>query len=128
MQTDLRKRILIVEDERDTAKLERAHLISKGYDVHTETYGSAALTYAADHRPDLVILDLKLPDISGLEVCRELRTLYRPWTVPIVMVTAMDRPAEQVQGFTSGANVYLTKPCELTEIENAVAFLLDANK
>ena len=125
MTTRGRKRIMIVEDEEKIATVLASQLALAGYDVHTETHGSVALRYAAEHQPDLVILDVKLPDVSGYVVCKELRTLYHAWVVPVLMITAMDQPIDQLRGFAHGADAYLTKPFNLTEVAETVALLLE---
>ena len=119
-----RKRLLIVEDDPDLSWLLKFLLELEGFDVHAETLGRAALDYASGTRPDLVILDLKLPDIDGYLVCQQLRTLYNPWVVPILMLTCMDKHVDQVRGFTHGATAYLTKTCQTSEIIKTVKLLL----
>ena len=121
----MRKRILIVEDEETLARYLKRHLESQGFEVHTETHGAKALLYAAEYRPDLAILDLMLPDMSGYDVCRELRRLYRPWKIPILMLTAMAEPIDKARGFGSGSDAYLTKPCDREEVSRAVVALLE---
>jgi len=125
MTQETRKRILILEDDEDIGRSLKRHLEAQGFEVHHETLGEKAILYAAEHHPDLAILDLRLPDISGYEVCRQIRRLYRPWTIPVVMLTGMARPIDKVRGFGSGSDVYLTKPCDLTELSRTVAALLD---
>jgi len=120
-----RKRILIVEDEEALARFLQLELESQGFEVRTAERGAPALRDAADHRPDLAILDLRLPDMSGYDVCRELRRLCSPWPIPIVMFTAMGRPIDRLRGFSSGADVYLTKPCDLAELGRTVSGLLE---
>lgn len=119
-----RKRILVVEDEEKIAAVLASHLERLGYDVHTEMYGSFGLRYAIEHRPDLVILDVKLPDISGYVVCKELRKLYHSWIVPVLMITAMDQPIDQLRGFAHGADAYLPKPFDLSDVAETVALLV----
>ena len=119
-----RKRILIVEDDEALAQLLRLKLESEGFEVGIETLGRGALGYAAVHPLDLVILDLKLPDISGYEVARELRKLYHPWVLPLLMLTGMDKPIDQLRGFAHGADAYLTKPYEPDELMKTIALLL----
>jgi len=119
-----RKAILIVEDEEDVAVLLRDRLERAGYVIHVEGRGKAALTYAADHRPDLVVLDLMLPDLDGNEVCRQLRKQQHAWAVPVLMLTARDKPVDQLRSFAHGADAYLTKPYEATELLETIAFLL----
>ena len=117
-------RILIVEDEADMAGFLKERLTSAGYKVHTASSGKAGLSYAAEHESDLVILDLLLPDIHGYEVCKELRKLSNPWGQPILMLTAMAQPIDQLRGFAHGADAYLTKPFDSNELLKTVAMLL----
>ncbi len=116
--------ILLVEDDQPVSALFGTYLREMGFVVHQERYGTPALRYAAEHRPDLVILDLRLPDVSGYDVCKELRTLYGPWDVPIVMLTSLDAPSDQVRGFAFGADAYLTKPLEPPAILPTLMLLL----
>jgi two-component system response regulator ResD len=120
-------RVLIVEDEEALARHIRNHLQRAGYDVRMEHSGKAALLLAAEHWPDLVILDLVLPDISGYEVCIELRRLYRPWNLPVLMLTALNSPKHHLLGFGHGASAYLTKPVASAELVRTVATLLSHN-
>lgn len=124
MEQEPRKRILIIEDDEVMAKAVQGRLVSVGYTVHTEGSGAMALSHAAEHRPDLIILDLLLPDLGGYEVCRKLRQLFDPWIPPILMLTSMGRPADQLRGFAFGADAYLTKPCTQAELTKTVAVLL----
>jgi len=118
------RRILLVEDEEALARLVKWQLEAAGFEVQIETLGKTALSYAAEYRPELVVLDLRLPDVHGYQVCRELRKLYDPWSVPILMLTAMDRPIDQLRGFAHGADAYLTKPYDPHELLKTVTLLL----
>ncbi len=97
----------------------------KDFDVQLVHTGTEALNYAASHHVDLVILDLRLPDISGYEVCKEMRRLNHPWVLPILMLTAMDEPLDLLRGFADGADAYLTKPHQPSELLKTVDLLLD---
>lgn len=114
MTTDVatKGRLLVVEDEAPIARLLATYLTAAGYEVHTESRGGDALAWLETQRPDLVILDLRLPDMSGLEICRLLRKRFHSWSLPIVMLTGMDAPADQLRGYAHGADAYLTKPFE----------------
>ncbi len=118
------ERILIVDDDVAIARMLQQLLESVGYRIHTETSGQAALTYAMEEPPALVILDLRLPDLNGYDVCRRLRHLYSGWTLPVIMLTGMDRPVDQLRGFAHGADAYLTKPCDPSELLKTVGLLL----
>lgn len=124
MQPTESKRILVIEDEEDVAGLLQARLTSGGYDVHVEREGLAGLRFAEWSRPDLVILDLMLPDMDGFEVSEKLREHYRSWAVPILMLTARDQPLDKLHGYGAGADAYLTKPYEAQELLGTVAELL----
>ena len=118
------KQILVVEDEADMAEFLKERLQFAGYTVHTEASGKKGLSYAAEHQPDLVVLDLMLPDIHGYEVCKALHKLSTPWVLPILMLTAMAQPVDQLRGFAHGADAYLTKPFDSNELLKTVAMLL----
>ena len=122
--TQARKQILIVEDDEPLARLLKARLQSIGYEAHAETIGKQALQWAAEHRCNLVILDVNLPDCSGYQVARELRKLYHPWTLPILMLTVKDKPVDQLRGFAHGADAYLTKPFDSAELFETVTLLI----
>lgn len=107
------ERVLIVEDEAKIADLLRRGLIYEGYQVEVAPDGETGLALARDHSPDLVILDLMLPGISGLEVCRRLRAAS---DVPILILTAKDAVSDRVKGLDSGADDYLVKPFAFEEL------------
>ena len=124
MENTRRHRILLVEDDEAMIRLLRSLLEVGGYDVSVVRCGTTALTCLADTQPSLVILDVGLPDINGYEVSRQLRRQTTPWAMPILMLTGMDKPVDQLRGFASGADAYLTKPCDPPELLNTVALLL----
>ena len=124
MSEQPRKRILVVEDEEKLARLLTVQLEMAGYEVHAVAYGREAVQYAAEHQPDLTLLDVRLPDIDGNEVCKELRRLYHSWVMPVLMVTALDQPIDQLRGFAHGADAYVTKPFEFSELMATVSMLL----
>lgn len=117
------KQILIVEDEEVLAKDIQRRLEAVGFDAHAELLGQAALQYVVDHRVDLVILDVNLPDLNGYQVARQVRKLYHPWAVPILMLTINDKPIDQLRGFAHGADAYLTKPFHAEELVKTVVTL-----
>jgi DNA-binding response OmpR family regulator len=119
-----RQQILVIEDDEPLAHLLKLHLETEGYTVHTETRGSRGLNYAAENPLDLVILDLRLPDVSGFQVCKELRRIHRPWNLPILMLTALNEPVDQLRGFAHGADAYLTKPYEPDELMQTIRLLI----
>ncbi len=106
-------RILVIEDERDIADFIRRGLILKGYEVDVAHSGEAGLSLAHQQPPDLVVLDLMLPGIDGIEVCRRLRSAS---AVPIIMLTARDLVADKIAGLDAGADDYVTKPFAFDEL------------
>jgi len=113
--------VLVVEDEPAIAEAVRARLGSEGYDVLVAADGPNALEIAERDHPDLVVLDLMLPGMDGLEVCRELQK--QTW-VPVLMLTARTDEADKVAGFGVGADDYLTKPFSLRELAVRVKAIL----
>ena len=109
--------ILLVEDEDALADTVRYNLEREGYAVAVAADGRQALERFRDLRPALVILDLMLPEMSGLDVCREIRQIS---SVPIVMVTAKDAEADKVAGLELGADDYVTKPFSIRELISRV--------
>ncbi len=108
--------VLIVDDERDLAELIDFNLQSAGFSTHVTTTGEAALTSAREQRPDLVLLDLMLPDMPGTEVCRQLRAGALTRDILIVMLTAKGEEVDRVRGFEVGADDYVTKPFSVREL------------
>src|SRR4029453_11078913 len=106
-------RVLVVEDDADIADVLRRSLRNEGYEVRTSADGVEALDVAAGFFPDLVVLDLGLPGLDGIEVCRRLRT---DGDVPILMLTARAETEDRVTGLDTGADDYLVKPFERQEL------------
>jgi two-component system phosphate regulon response regulator PhoB len=109
-------RILVVDDEPDLADLVAYHLRDAGHDVVVVHSGMAALTEAQRKRPDLILLDLMLPDLSGTEVCRRLRRQESTRSVPVLMLTAKGEEVDRVVGFEVGADDYVVKPFSPREL------------
>ena len=107
------QRVLVVDDEAQILRALSTMLRGAGYDVATAATSAEALTAAAAHPPDAVILDLVLPDGTGTDVCRELRT----WTdVPVIVLSAVGEESEKVAALDAGADDYVTKPFSVEEL------------
>jgi two-component system alkaline phosphatase synthesis response regulator PhoP len=117
-------RILIVEDDHDIAALIAHYLEKAGYGSEIVADGAQALAAAKSTVPDLVILDLMLPGIDGLEVCRALRLDPRTAALPIIMLTARGEESERILGLDSGADDYVVKPFRPNELMARVRALL----
>jgi two-component system response regulator RegX3 len=111
------ERILVVEDEDSLAESVRYHLEREGFEVSVAPDGRRAIERFREDRPRLVILDLMLPEMSGLDVCRLIRSES---SVPIIMVTAKDAEADKVAGLELGADDYVTKPFSVRELVSRV--------
>lgn len=105
-----KEKILIVDDEPDILELVRFNLAKEGYEVTCAASGEEALKSARGFSPDLVILDLMLPGIDGLDVCRELKSDSKTSSIPVIMLTAKGSEADVVAGLELGADDYITKP------------------
>lgn len=117
----MKERILIIEDDEGIVRVLRRALSYEGYLVEAALDGEHGLALAREWRPDLIILDLMLPGMDGLEVTQRLRT---EGNIPILMLTAKDTTTDRVQGLDAGADDYMTKPFELDELLARVRALL----
>lgn len=117
-------RVLIVEDDTDIAALIAHYLEKAGHTPETVGDGSEALARAADSPPDLAILDVMLPSLSGLDVCRALRAREQTSALPILMLTARGEESERILGLDVGADDYMTKPFSPNELLARVRALL----
>ena len=114
------KTILVVEDEPDTAEMLRDMLSIGGYEVVFSCAGQAALSMILNAHPDAVILDVMLPDISGLEVLQHIRRDPRMAHIPVIMVSGNNQPSDIQNCLQAGATAYLIKPVGYWEIKDAV--------
>ncbi|HRJ58180.1 MAG TPA: response regulator [Anaerolineales bacterium] len=114
--TVTKSKILIVEDDPDVAEMLTAYFRSQEYDVSTVNWGEDGVRSAQQATPDLVILDIRLPDIDGYEVARRLRTDRRTADVPIIFLTEKRDRADRLQGLEIGADDYITKPFDIQEL------------
>jgi two-component system response regulator ResD len=106
-------RVLVVDDEDHILELARLYLAREGYQIETVSDGAQALTRFGQVKPDLVVLDIMLPNVDGLTICREIRKQSQ---VPIIMLTARDEVTDKVVGLELGADDYLTKPFHPQEL------------
>ncbi len=120
----MKANILIVEDEEALALLLRYNLEAEGYAVATAARGDEADLLLKERKPDLVILDWMLPGVSGIELCRRLRTRPETKQLPIIMLTARGEESERVRGLATGADDYVVKPFSVPELNARVRALL----
>ncbi|MFT5442623.1 MAG: two-component system phosphate regulon response regulator PhoB [Myxococcota bacterium] len=110
------RRILVVDDEPDVLELVRVSLVREGFEVDTAECAAEAFAKVADRLPELMVLDLMLPDMSGTEICRRLRSDPVTADIPVVMLTARSEEVDRVVGFELGADDYVTKPFSPREL------------
>ncbi len=117
-------RILVVDDEQDIVDLICLHLKREGHEVYAAYTGESALGLVKEKTPDLIILDLMLPGIQGLDVCRQLRCTPETADIPILILSAKATETDRILGFEMGADDYLTKPFSVMELISRVRVAL----
>lgn len=110
MESAAGKKILVVEDEQDIAQLVQHYLQKEGFRPVTAMNGIEALKKAKEEKPDLIVLDLMLPELDGLEVCKRVRSIPETAMIPIIMLTAKAEESDTIVGLELGADDYVTKP------------------
>ena len=109
-------RVLVVEDEEAISQLLAYNLTKEGFIVEVSADGGEALIAADEAKPDLVLMDWMLPNVSGIELCRQLRTKAETRDIPVIMLTARGEEEDRVRGLDVGADDYVTKPFSMTEL------------
>ncbi len=120
----MRRKILVVEDDPDQLEAIRGNLKEAGFAIGTATNGVDALVKTRSVSPDLIVLDLMLPQLNGLDICKTLREDPATASIPVIMLTGMDSYFTRVAGFEAGINVFLTKPYHPEELISKVEELL----
>jgi CheY-like chemotaxis protein len=118
-------RILVVEDDFDISNMLRIYFTGQGYDVQVAPRGGDALMLTRKQLPQLIVLDIMLPDMNGFDVCRELRTTTRTSHIPIIFLTQKDERADRIAGLELGADDYVTKPFDIEELKLRVKNQID---
>lgn len=113
---DVKETILVVEDDIDLAEMLMAYFQAQGYEVISANWGEEAVKLARNRHPDLIILDIRLPDFDGFEVARRLRASQRTSEIPIIFLTEKRDRADRLQGLELGADDYITKPFDIHEL------------
>ena len=121
----MKKSVLIIEDDENIAKAEELILMSD-FNVHIAKNGEEGLQKAREIKPDLIVLDLMLPRIGGVDVCRRIRSDDEIAKTKIVMVTAKDQPKDELKGMNVGADDYIMKPFEADELMHVVNQVLNS--
>lgn len=112
-----RGRIMVVDDDPDISAMLRTYFTLQGYEVDIVSHGADVLSACHRHRPDLVLLDIMLPDVDGYEVCRELRSDLYTSNIPIIFLTQKDSRTDRLAGLALGSDDYITKPFNVEELK-----------
>jgi len=121
-------RVLIADDNPANADLLEAHLDGSGYEVRTVVNGEETLASAKSWKPDVILLDVMMPKLSGFEVCKRLRSDATTRDIGVLMVTALDQPTDIERAVDAGTDDFLTKPIHKSELLLRVRALLEAQK
>ncbi len=119
-----KKKILVVDDEPDVTELVAYNLKAKGFHVETLNDATASISKARNFHPDLIILDIMMPHLSGIQICRILRNDNKLARIPIIFLTAKAEPQDRIEGLESGADDYLSKPFSPKELVLRVESIL----
>jgi len=111
-----KEKILIIEDEKNIAKLIKFNLEKNGYETIATRSGEEAIQILGRHEVDLILLDIMLPGMNGLEVCKEIKQMNRTKNIPVIMLTAKGEEVDRIVGFEVGADDYITKPFSPREL------------
>jgi len=120
----IKKKILLIEDDHSLSEVLAEILVERGYLVVTANNGLEGLRKAYVESPDLVILDIMLPQLNGLEVCKRLKKDETMKNIPVIFLTARDQVTDKLLGIESGGEIYLTKPFEIEELTEKIKTLL----
>lgn len=120
----MNERILIVDDNRDSVTIMRTILESRGYQVTAAASGAEALEYLKKERPDLVLLDVMMPEISGLQVLQHIKEDANTGRLPVILVTAKTHDDDLLSGYQYGADYYITKPFTAKQLVYGVELVL----
>ena len=108
--------IAVVEDEKSISTLIQYNLEKEGFKVHTSETGEEGFEQIKKNLPDLVILDWMLPDLSGIDICKQIKKDHKLKSIPVIMLTAKDEESDKIRGFETGADDYVTKPFSTKEL------------
>lgn len=119
-----RPKILVVDDQPENIDLIKHYFLNLPYKIYSAANGVQAMQLVSENPPDLIILDVVMPEMDGFEVCRRLKTNPRTRLIPIIMVTSLDKSRNKIQGIKAGVDDFLTKPIDFIELKTRVASLL----
>jgi DNA-binding response OmpR family regulator len=118
------RKILVVDDNLDSLMIMRSLLEARGFTVHVAQSGGEALAHAARELPDVILLDVMMPQMSGLEVLERLKSAHATSKIPVIMVTAKMQDEDVMSGYQQGADYYITKPCTAKQLMYGIGLVL----
>ena len=116
--------VLIVDDNEDNVAILRAMLLDRGYEIRIARDGRSALASVRERRPDVILLDIMMPGMDGMEVLDQLKRDPRHGTIPVIMLTARAEDRDVLAGYETGADYYITKPFTMRQIRYALSLVL----
>lgn len=125
---DTKKTIMVVDDNPDIITIVKTILEGRGYTVFSASSGPELLTMLPNHKPDLIILDIMMPEMDGLEVLTRLKGKAETATTPVILLTAKVQYEDVLGGYKLGADYYITKPFTSTQLVNGINLLLGEGK
>ncbi len=125
---DTKKTIMVVDDNPDIITIVKTILEGRGYTVFSASSGPELLNMLPDHKPDLIILDIMMPEMDGLEVLTRLKGKTESATIPVILLTAKVQYEDVLGGYKLGADYYITKPFTSTQLVNGINLLLGEGK
>jgi len=120
------RRVLLVDDDRDLVRSLELYLRMEGFEVSCAYGGIGAIEEIAVNNPSAVILDIMMPDIDGVDVCRHIRQKLKDTRTPVIALTAVSNPKIRQESLAAGFNEYITKPCDFKRVRQAVQFHMAA--
>lgn len=114
------RKILIADDDHDFRELIAEYLAGRGYNIVEACDGHEVFQKALDENPDIILLDVMMPRMNGIDVCRELKSDFRTRDSSIVMLTVKNRLSDKLTAYVAGAQRYLTKPCEMQDLDDCL--------
>jgi two-component system alkaline phosphatase synthesis response regulator PhoP len=122
-----KRKVLVVDDDPQIRKIIERMLLGNSYEVETASDGASALQKISENRPDLVILDIMMPGMSGIEVCREIRKVKSDPKMQVLMLSAKDSQSDRLRALEYGADDYVTKPFHVGSLGRKIEYMLKKN-
>ena len=123
--TRARNRVLLVDDDKQILNSLRVYLELENYEVYTAGNGQEALAKVAEHKPEILVLDIMMPEMDGFEVLEKIKEDNELSLIPVIMLTAKGQPVDVLKGYKMGASSYMTKPFNLNELVENIELILN---